>query len=351
MRHPAQDAVFARGGEDRRAECGHGCERAGAPGEVALLDREAARDAGLGRLAVGIVEHVVGDPSTDQIAALDAALREGLERLVRRLVFDDVDKDDVRGEQVAGVDPDLVRRSGERRMTFGRPFSPSVNGMPAEDLIAVVPGAIRVRHRRRPWGASPPSSVARSALKAVSSDNGVRWGEDGKAHRCRSPISTQGTIFRWSHPTAPVLRPKRSATDVNERSSIVAGYILGNVDVLDPEGYKEYTAQVPGTLAPYGGKFIGSRRRQRDPGGRLGAAPDRPARVPERRAGKGLVRLARVPGDHPAPAEIRPNPLHLGHRGMDAAVGVKGIRVHHAVRDGTGSARSSAANLAFSLRM
>ena len=36
----------------------------------------------------------------------------------------------------------------------------------------------------------------------------------------------------------------------------MVGYILGNVEVHDPEGYKAYTAQVPGTLARFGGKFI-----------------------------------------------------------------------------------------------
>ena len=34
------------------------------------------------------------------------------------------------------------------------------------------------------------------------------------------------------------------------------GYVLVNVEVLDPEDYKEYTAQVPGILASYGGKFL-----------------------------------------------------------------------------------------------
>lgn len=36
----------------------------------------------------------------------------------------------------------------------------------------------------------------------------------------------------------------------------MAGYILGNVEVLDLEGYRQYTARVPGTLEPFGGRFV-----------------------------------------------------------------------------------------------
>lgn len=36
----------------------------------------------------------------------------------------------------------------------------------------------------------------------------------------------------------------------------MAAYVLVNVYVDDPEGYKEYTAQTPGTIEQYGGKFI-----------------------------------------------------------------------------------------------
>jgi len=34
------------------------------------------------------------------------------------------------------------------------------------------------------------------------------------------------------------------------------GYILVNVEVRDPVGYEEYTAQVPSILASYGGRFL-----------------------------------------------------------------------------------------------
>lgn len=34
------------------------------------------------------------------------------------------------------------------------------------------------------------------------------------------------------------------------------GYVIALMDVHDPEAYKEYSAQVPGSLEPYGGHFI-----------------------------------------------------------------------------------------------
>jgi uncharacterized protein (DUF1330 family) len=36
----------------------------------------------------------------------------------------------------------------------------------------------------------------------------------------------------------------------------MTGYIIVDVEVLDPEAYREYTSQVPETLVPYGGEFI-----------------------------------------------------------------------------------------------
>ena len=33
-------------------------------------------------------------------------------------------------------------------------------------------------------------------------------------------------------------------------------YVICDIDVRDPETYREYTALVPGTLAPFGGRFI-----------------------------------------------------------------------------------------------
>lgn len=36
----------------------------------------------------------------------------------------------------------------------------------------------------------------------------------------------------------------------------MAAYVIVDVEVLDPEAYREYTRQVPATLEPYGGRFI-----------------------------------------------------------------------------------------------
>jgi len=36
----------------------------------------------------------------------------------------------------------------------------------------------------------------------------------------------------------------------------MAAYVLAEVEVTNPDGYKEYTAQVPATIARYGGRFL-----------------------------------------------------------------------------------------------
>jgi uncharacterized protein (DUF1330 family) len=36
----------------------------------------------------------------------------------------------------------------------------------------------------------------------------------------------------------------------------MVAYVLAEVEITNPEGYKEYTAVVPGTIAQYGGKFL-----------------------------------------------------------------------------------------------
>jgi uncharacterized protein (DUF1330 family) len=36
----------------------------------------------------------------------------------------------------------------------------------------------------------------------------------------------------------------------------MAAYVIVDVEVLDPDAYKDYTAAVPATLAPYEGRFI-----------------------------------------------------------------------------------------------
>jgi uncharacterized protein (DUF1330 family) len=33
-------------------------------------------------------------------------------------------------------------------------------------------------------------------------------------------------------------------------------YVLAEIEITNPEGYKEYTAQVPATISKYGGRFV-----------------------------------------------------------------------------------------------
>lgn len=35
-----------------------------------------------------------------------------------------------------------------------------------------------------------------------------------------------------------------------------AAYVIAEVDITNPEGYKAYTARVPATIEKYGGKFL-----------------------------------------------------------------------------------------------
>ncbi len=36
----------------------------------------------------------------------------------------------------------------------------------------------------------------------------------------------------------------------------MAGYVIANVEVLDPAGFEEYRQRVPGTIAQYGGRYL-----------------------------------------------------------------------------------------------
>ena len=36
----------------------------------------------------------------------------------------------------------------------------------------------------------------------------------------------------------------------------MVAYVLAEVEITNPEGYKEYTTVVPATIAQYGGKFL-----------------------------------------------------------------------------------------------
>ena len=36
----------------------------------------------------------------------------------------------------------------------------------------------------------------------------------------------------------------------------MAAYVLAEIEITNPDGYKEYTTTVPATIAQYGGKFL-----------------------------------------------------------------------------------------------
>ena len=36
----------------------------------------------------------------------------------------------------------------------------------------------------------------------------------------------------------------------------MAAYVLAEIEITNPDGYKEYTTAVPATIAQYGGKFL-----------------------------------------------------------------------------------------------
>ncbi len=36
----------------------------------------------------------------------------------------------------------------------------------------------------------------------------------------------------------------------------MAAYVLAEIEIANPEGYREYTAVVPATIAQYGGRFL-----------------------------------------------------------------------------------------------
>jgi uncharacterized protein (DUF1330 family) len=36
----------------------------------------------------------------------------------------------------------------------------------------------------------------------------------------------------------------------------MAAYVFGEIEIVNAEGYREYTTQVPATIAKYGGRFL-----------------------------------------------------------------------------------------------
>jgi uncharacterized protein (DUF1330 family) len=48
----------------------------------------------------------------------------------------------------------------------------------------------------------------------------------------------------------------RAAQFTSEGGLSVSCYVIAHVTVTNPEGYKGYTAETPGSISAYGGKFV-----------------------------------------------------------------------------------------------
>jgi Domain of unknown function (DUF1330) len=51
-------------------------------------------------------------------------------------------------------------------------------------------------------------------------------------------------------------RRRLALTGPSSRREQMSAYVIADIDVHDPETYREYTALVPGTLEPFGGRFL-----------------------------------------------------------------------------------------------
>ena len=68
----------------------------------------------------------------------------------------------------------------------------------------------------------------------------------------------------------------------------MAGYIIADIEITDPNEYQRYAQQTQATIDKYGGKSC-MRRLTRNYRGRLAGKAHRHHRVSERRAGQSLV--------------------------------------------------------------
>ncbi len=80
-------------------------------------------------------------------------------------------------------------------------------------------------------------------------------------------------------------------------------YVIANIDVQNPTRYADYVKLTPGTIAPFGGRFIARGGRSEKLEGETAANRIVDTRIPELRAGEGLVRLRGLPRGDGDPAE------------------------------------------------
>lgn len=187
-----------------------------------------------------------------------------------------------------------------------------------------VPGVARsrppapVRAGRRPpegWPATPlpvdPHRVNGAPDRCLSPGDRLSarpWCPVGHG---RSPAEV--AMIRWRHgePCHPCGRvvPRRE-----RRRGPMAACVIVAIDVDDPEACGDDARAVPATLEPFDGRVVVRGWPVHGPRGRVARISFRRAHLPRYRAGQGLVRIRRLPGDPPCPPAARANARHRGCR-------------------------------------
>ena len=79
------------------------------------------------------------------------------------------------------------------------------------------------------------------------------------------------------------------------------GYVIAQVEVKDPEAYRDYVAQAPATITRYGGEYLVRGGSFEGAGGEWPREPHGRAPLPERGGCPAVARLSGVRGSEGAP--------------------------------------------------
>ncbi len=71
-----------------------------------------------------------------------------------------------------------------------------------------------------------------------------------------SPEYKELTKLRQSASTGTLVVAEGVEPHVPSRETVTAAYLIGDIDVTDPDTYAKYAAGVPDTVAAYGGKYL-----------------------------------------------------------------------------------------------
>ena len=94
----------------------------------------------------------------------------------------------------------------------------------------------------------------------------------------------------------------------------MAGYIIAEVEVTDPETYATYRARTPGVIERYGGRFIVRGGPAELLEGDRQPSSVRGDRIPGHGRRQALLQLARLPSDHRHPPARGQEPARPGRR-------------------------------------